>query len=404
MAMVPRKKRRVGDGRSRGLVMTASISGPCFAPVASPSDPGSPTPVNPLVVTTLSLDNGATGSAYSETLEATGGVAPYTWDISVGSLPTGISLDANTGALTGTPTTTTGAAVNFTVRVTDDVGTEATKALSITVTATRILDVDSYRTGLLGAYSLRKLRTAYSGNCVRVWRSSDSTTTDVGFTAGGAVDTAAINAFVGASDGLINIWYDQSGNGDNVSQGISTTMPTIRTGSVTAAGIDFDGSDDELAASNATDLDLNTSTGLACAVWVDSDETLGGYVAGKYASATARGWLFGAGASAVLFQIPLTATTSATVAHVATGFSGSNEHIYGDFNPSTDAMRIYRDGSLINSNSTGTSQVTNPGTFQIGSQTGVPSYLDGRVYEVVVWDQPNQAAASALHTAGCPTT
>lgn len=64
------------------------------------------------------------------------------------------------------------------------------------------------------AYSLRKLRTAYTGNCIRVRRSSDNTTLDVGFS-GDVLNTAAVTTFVGAGTGVVTIWYDQSGSGYN---------------------------------------------------------------------------------------------------------------------------------------------------------------------------------------------
>jgi hypothetical protein len=61
------------------------------------------------------------------------------------------------------------------------------------------------------AYSLRLLRTAYSGNCLRVIRSSDSTAKDIGFL-NGHIDIADLLAFVGAGDGIVDRWYDQAAN------------------------------------------------------------------------------------------------------------------------------------------------------------------------------------------------
>lgn len=66
------------------------------------------------------------------------------------------------------------------------------------------------------AYSVRKLRAAYTGYCMRVVRSSDETYTDVGFTAGGDLDEAAITSFCGSGNGYVSILYDQSGNGKNM--------------------------------------------------------------------------------------------------------------------------------------------------------------------------------------------
>ena len=69
------------------------------------------------------------------------------------------------------------------------------------------------------AYSLRKLRTAYSGNCIRVRRSSDNTEQNIGFV-GNELDTASLLTFCGAGNGFVTTWYDHSGIGRN---GIQTT-------------------------------------------------------------------------------------------------------------------------------------------------------------------------------------
>jgi M6 family metalloprotease-like protein len=88
-------------------------------------------PLAPLAITTASLPSGTLGSAYSQTLAATGGKAPRTWSLAGGTLPPGLSLDAAPGVISGTPTAA--GTASFTVRVTDDIGTTATKALSIAI-------------------------------------------------------------------------------------------------------------------------------------------------------------------------------------------------------------------------------------------------------------------------------
>ena len=68
------------------------------------------------------------------------------------------------------------------------------------------------------AYSMRKLSSAYSGFALQIRRSSDNTTQDIGFTAGGDLDTASLKTFVGGGNGYVTIWYDQSGNGPDAVQ------------------------------------------------------------------------------------------------------------------------------------------------------------------------------------------
>ena len=86
--------------------------------------------------TCSALPDGLKDTAYSATLSAcfasvTGGMAPYTFTIKSGSLPTGCNLDLITGDITGTPTTT--GTFNFTIQATDACGNKVTKLFTIVV-------------------------------------------------------------------------------------------------------------------------------------------------------------------------------------------------------------------------------------------------------------------------------
>ena len=80
----------------------------------------------PLIVTCPSLKNGKVGSRFSTTVPVSGGTAPYTFSISSGSLPPGLSLDAATGVISGTPTNS--GTFSFTVKVIDADGQVAYSA------------------------------------------------------------------------------------------------------------------------------------------------------------------------------------------------------------------------------------------------------------------------------------
>ena len=73
--------------------------------------------------------------------------------------------------------------------------------------------LDTY-TGASAAYSLRLLRTAYTGNCIRVRRSSDNAEQDFAFVSND-LDTASLLTFCGVGNGFVTTWYDQSGNANN---------------------------------------------------------------------------------------------------------------------------------------------------------------------------------------------
>jgi hypothetical protein len=89
-------------------------------------------------ITNSSLTGANVGVAYSATLTGSGGVSPYKWSVNSGTLPAWASLNAATGAITGTPHAADGTTTNLTFKLTDS-GTatalSSTKALSLTVNA-----------------------------------------------------------------------------------------------------------------------------------------------------------------------------------------------------------------------------------------------------------------------------
>lgn len=99
---------------------------------------------------------------------------------------------------------------------------------------TTALLIDTYG-GAAAAYSVRKLSQWYTGNCMKVRRDSDDTTQDIGFDSNGDLDTAAIKTFCDAGGagtlGYVDTWYDQSGNGYNMTQSTASQQPQIYDGS-----------------------------------------------------------------------------------------------------------------------------------------------------------------------------
>jgi hypothetical protein len=72
-----------------------------------------------IAITTTRLPNALKGANYDQTIAVTGGLPPYTWSVSTGQLPVGLSLDSATGRISGSPSWPPEMSAEFTIRVTD---------------------------------------------------------------------------------------------------------------------------------------------------------------------------------------------------------------------------------------------------------------------------------------------
>lgn len=87
-----------------------------------------------IFITPITLPPCTVNATYpGQTLVAAGGVAPYSWSVSSGSLPTGLALNGSTGTITGTPTTL--GTFDFTITVTDSTGKTGSREYSISISS-----------------------------------------------------------------------------------------------------------------------------------------------------------------------------------------------------------------------------------------------------------------------------
>src|SRR5579871_1822248 len=88
-------------------------------------------------VVPATLPNGAVGSAYSATVSAVGGIAAgRRWSVSSGALPPGLLLDASTGAISGTITSSAGSPYSFSIIATDSLSGYSSQARQFSVVVT----------------------------------------------------------------------------------------------------------------------------------------------------------------------------------------------------------------------------------------------------------------------------
>ena len=70
---------------------------------------------SPLAINSTTLPGGVPNQTYNATLNATGGTSPYNWSLTSGTLPSGLSLAASTGIISGKPTASSTTSLTFTV-------------------------------------------------------------------------------------------------------------------------------------------------------------------------------------------------------------------------------------------------------------------------------------------------
>lgn len=152
-------------GRGALAVLVLSLLLPCAG--CGRSSGGDHGGVPPVVIATQSLPDALEGAPYAFALTASGGLSPYTWSVTAGVLPAGITLDS-VGNLSGTPTASGG--FNFNVEVSDSQPTPATDTASLNLTVIPELTIltTSLPDGTLGTAYAATL-TATGGVAPYTW-------------------------------------------------------------------------------------------------------------------------------------------------------------------------------------------------------------------------------------------
>jgi hypothetical protein len=126
-----------------GILSGTPTSSGAFSFTAQVTDLATPTEVghviatitiiDPVVVTTAALPNTSPGVFYNSAVAVTGGTAPYSWKVTQGSLPAGLTLNGTTGVISGV-TTDLGSS-SFTVQVSDSQTPAVSQSVSLGITA-----------------------------------------------------------------------------------------------------------------------------------------------------------------------------------------------------------------------------------------------------------------------------
>jgi hypothetical protein len=251
--------------------------------------------------------------------------------------------------------------------------------ISVTTLAPSLL-LDLYPSAA-AAYSVRKLRSAYSGSAIRVRRSSDNTEQDIGFSSGN-LDTTALTTFCSGTDGFVTTWYDQSGNGANSTQTTAVNQPQIvSAGAVLLQGtkptLRFDGTNDFMDGSGVTTGDPKSIFIPTKAISLPSSEVV------IFDSVTTnQALLYKAGGNVISIGFGTFTTTSYTLT--------TNYILYSILqNGSTSNAFVDSTNQILTNQNLGTNAFNG---LRIASVRGTASlFYNGNIPEFVVWGS-NQAS------------
>lgn len=268
-----------------------------------------------------------------------------------------------------------------------------------TVSTPLLLDTYS---GASAGYSLRKLSSTYSGNCIRVRRSSDNTEQDFGFVSN-ALDTASLLTFVGGGNGFVTTWYDQSGLGRNAIQTTASNQPIIITSGVvnTLNGkntIRFNQMDSKhLYVTSTTVLNLQDCISTFSVVNFVNDGGSYGHIMSKGYGAPGAYALGQAGLSNYLqvWTGGLVYPFSASVTNKNQQYLFSNTIATG-----TNGLKLYQNNALYGQATTTAplSGETNTYLFTIGGSNAGGYYIDGNIQEIICYPVNQNANLTNINT------
>lgn len=247
------------------------------------------------------------------------------------------------------------------------------------------------------AYSLRKLRSAYAGNCIRVRRSSDNTEQNIGFV-NNALDTATLLTFCGAANGFVTTWYDQSGNANNLVMTTAVSQPQIvssgslltLTGTGTAkVSMSFDGINDYFLL-NSTISMSGTDVFSCFDVEKKNVSTFGGNVLSNNSGGSPiTAWDYGG-----TFYLSATRSTP-TNSYISKAYPGNSYNLISSFSLNSVAnSNIYVNGTMLTGYSSGADNNSNQ--FIAFNKRSAIEFSNVRAQEFILYLNDKSANVSAI--------
>ena len=245
--------------------------------------------------------------------------------------------------------------------------------------------LDTY-TGAAVAYSAaRRLSSSYTGSLIRVRRSSDNTEQDIGYNGSNVLDESALTTFVGANNGFVVKWYDQSGNGKNMENSTASNQPKIvNAGTVlkdnSKPALSFNGTSQYLAVTDNTILHASSLTSCFYTAQIISGNNNPPLASKAYNQD--GGYFFGQLGTGTNLQLWIDNTGN----YVGSVNIQNAQKLFTNFNKTgTNNLKVYVNGTLDYQTTAPSDLIgTNSTYFALGYDPG-GFYLKGNYQEAIIY-------------------
>lgn len=248
------------------------------------------------------------------------------------------------------------------------------------------------------AYSVRKLRTAYSGNSLRVRRASDNTEQDIGFS-GNDLDTSALASFCSGTNGFVTTVYDQGTSSRHMTQTDTTKQPKIYdsvTGTLTLnskAAMLYDNTNDTMQIAT-----MSLMMNFSMATVIKPSTTSGLFFEHGTNANNVDGFYF-YGASGETFNMRRGSRDYYNAANNWVGTTHSLITAFYTNQPPTIGVRIYHNGNLVNVTYSNQGTLTNTNvtnTMYVMSRADTLKLGNGYMQELIFFNSDRETERTTI--------
>lgn len=263
--------------------------------------------------------------------------------------------------------------------------------------------LDQY-SGAAAAYSLRKLDCDYTGYAIRVRESGGNTEMDIGFTANGDLDTATLKTFVGANNGFVVTWYDQSGNSRNAIQTTSANQPKIvNSGTILRTNgkptVSFGTNTDEWYLTLPTGfLYLEDSLSFISVLNVTDFASSNAAVFGPYASFSVGLELLQLGSAGVQSVIRLDNVIRNNNSGAGYRFWNNSTQTLSEIYGNTTSISAYNNSASVSLTNTSAVSLGFNGVYSIGAYFSATYNMYGDIQEIIIYSSDKITNRSGIES------